>query len=206
MIWSYRTIVNFGIVIRSLIFLLDKDGNAFLSDTDLYKNENGRFVTDNPYLKSLIYDPEEDLCTGLANYNQYLYEAKFDRYCTIKTKQCLNEIVILQGIDQHSNQVFLAMSLAKNEFISFLTRIESTPLFYVNSENCLDGGLVEGHSIRELFYNLKTNVSFIPEVNKEKVYTRLGFFNEDSKMFDTIYCVGKLSNVSVTGLGSMKLL
>ncbi|AHX04899.1 hypothetical protein [Ehrlichia japonica] len=191
---------------RSLIFLADKNGNAYLSDMDLYKREDGKFKTDNPYLKSLIYDPEEDLCTGLANYNPYLYEARFDRYCTIKAKQCLNEIVILQGIDQHSNEVFLAMSLAKNEFSSFLTRIESTPVFYVNSENCLDGGLVEGRSIRELFYNLKTNVSFIPEVNKEKVHTHLGFFNEDSKMFDTVYCVGELSSVSVTGLGSMKLL
>ena len=191
---------------KPLIFLADKNGTALLVDKNLCKNDNGRFKVNNPYLKSLVYDPEEDLCIGLANYNPYLYEASFDQYCIVTVKQCLNEIVILQGIDQQFNKVFLAMSLAKNEFRSFLTRTEGTPLFYVNLEDYIDGGLSKGCSVRELFYDLKANVSLIPEINKKKIYTRLGFFNEDNKMFDTIYCVGKLSSVGITGLGSIKLL
>ncbi|KJV66047.1 MULTISPECIES: hypothetical protein [Ehrlichia] len=186
--------------------MLDKDGNAFLSDADLYKNENGRFVTDDLFLKYLIYDPENDLCIGSGNHNPYLYGAKFDQYCIVKAKKCLNEIVILQGTNQQLNKVYLGMSLAKNEFKSFLVRMENTSLLYMNSKNYLDGGLVEDHTLRELFYGLKTHVRFISEVHKEKVYTHLNFFNEANKMFDTMYCVGKLSSVDVTGLKSIQLL
>ncbi|AHX03682.1 hypothetical protein ECHHL_0524 [Ehrlichia chaffeensis str. Heartland] len=188
-----------------LILLLDKNSQMFLSSADSYRSENDTFVTNDPVLKSIIGDTSANPSAS-PNYDPTLYGALFTKYCVVRSNNCLNEIIILSGLNNNNEEVFVALSVSKNEFKSFTQRTEHTPCFFFNKENYIGGGATNGRSVKQLFCDVKTNATFIPQVNASTVRSRFNFCDEDGKIVDAIYCAGTLTEVSATGLGNVRLL
>ncbi|AAZ68480.1 hypothetical protein [Ehrlichia canis] len=197
-----------------LLLLVDNNNRAFLSDMNLYNYKREKFIPRNKYIKLKNTKGKE---IQLLNHidNSDLYGTIFTRFTIISSTKFTNETVILRGTNRYSHDVFLALLLDKHKFRNFLDKEDELCLFvsdlneiciFLNENNYLGSGLTNERSDKQLFINLKNNMTKLkPKSDKEKFCTRFSFFNEENIMVNSIIVPAELSNISTTNLATVIL-
>ncbi|CEI85501.1 hypothetical protein DRF75_00965 [Ehrlichia minasensis] len=198
-----------------LLLLVDNNDRAFLSDINLYKNEQGKFIPRNQCIK--LKDTQGREISLLSHIdNSDLYGAIFTKFTVVSSSRFINETVILRGTNKHGQDVFLGLLLDKYEFRSFLDKEDELCLFisdldeiciFLNNNNYLGSGLINERSDKQLFIDLKNNmVKLKPKMNhKEKFCTSFRFFNKDNIMVNSIIIPVELSNIGATNTTTVTL-